>query len=153
MHCHLHPWVNAALIVLLSDFISLVSGSARPGRNEIGPRKRLAFRRHSRESGQRIERRDDSAAEVFDFRERVNLTADVRRVVLIPFRQKEIGRSESPSGRTSELRELRDSWRADGVPDAMLAELSMGMSGDFEVAVQEGATIVRVGTAIFGSRE
>jgi pyridoxal phosphate enzyme (YggS family) len=52
-----------------------------------------------------------------------------------------------------ELRELRDSWRAGGVPDAMLAELSMGMSGDFEVAVQEGATIVRVGTAIFGSRE
>jgi pyridoxal phosphate enzyme (YggS family) len=52
-----------------------------------------------------------------------------------------------------ELRELRDRWRADGVPDAMLAELSMGMSGDFEVAVQEGATIVRVGTAIFGSRE
>ena len=52
-----------------------------------------------------------------------------------------------------ELRELRDTWRAEGVPDAMLVELSMGMSGDFEVAVQEGATIVRVGTAIFGSRE
>jgi uncharacterized pyridoxal phosphate-containing UPF0001 family protein len=34
----------------------------------------------------------------------------------------------------------------------MLREVSMGMSGDFEVAVQEGATIVRVGTAIFGSR-
>jgi hypothetical protein len=34
----------------------------------------------------------------------------------------------------------------------MLAELSMGMSHDFEVAVEEGATIVRVGTAIFGSR-
>ena len=39
-----------------------------------------------------------------------------------------------------------------GMPDAMLQELSMGMSGDFEVAVQEGATIVRVGTAIFGTR-
>jgi uncharacterized pyridoxal phosphate-containing UPF0001 family protein len=34
----------------------------------------------------------------------------------------------------------------------MLREVSMGMSGDFEVAIQEGATIVRVGTAIFGSR-
>jgi uncharacterized pyridoxal phosphate-containing UPF0001 family protein len=33
-----------------------------------------------------------------------------------------------------------------------LAELSMGMSGDFEVAVEEGATMVRVGTAIFGPR-
>jgi uncharacterized pyridoxal phosphate-containing UPF0001 family protein len=34
----------------------------------------------------------------------------------------------------------------------MLRELSMGMSGDFEVAIQEGATMVRVGTAVFGSR-
>jgi hypothetical protein len=34
----------------------------------------------------------------------------------------------------------------------MLRELSMGMSGDFEVAIEEGATMVRVGTAIFGSR-
>ena len=39
-----------------------------------------------------------------------------------------------------------------GVPATMLRELSMGMSGDFEVAIQEGATMVRVGTAIFGSR-
>jgi PLP dependent protein len=51
-----------------------------------------------------------------------------------------------------QLRELRDRWRGEGVPADMLAELSMGMSADFEVAVQEGATIVRVGTAIFGSR-
>ena len=50
------------------------------------------------------------------------------------------------------LRELRDGWLAAGVPAAMLGELSMGMSGDFEVAIQEGATIVRVGTAIFGRR-
>jgi PLP dependent protein len=52
-----------------------------------------------------------------------------------------------------QLRELRDGLRGDGVPGDMLEELSMGMSGDFEVAVQEGATIVRVGTAIFGSRK
>ena len=50
------------------------------------------------------------------------------------------------------LRDLRDGWLADGVPAPMLRELSMGMSGDFEVAVQEGATLVRVGTAIFGRR-
>ena len=50
------------------------------------------------------------------------------------------------------LRELRDEWLAAGVPESMLRELSMGMSGDFEVAIEEGATIVRVGTAIFGSR-
>ena len=52
-----------------------------------------------------------------------------------------------------QLRELRDRWLADGVPASRLTELSMGMSQDFEVAVQEGATIVRVGTAIFGSRD
>ena len=50
------------------------------------------------------------------------------------------------------LRDLRDEWLASGVPASMLQELSMGMSGDFEVAIQEGATIVRVGTAIFGDR-
>jgi hypothetical protein len=50
------------------------------------------------------------------------------------------------------LRDLRDEWHASGVPAPMLRELSMGMSGDFEVAVEEGATLVRVGTAIFGSR-
>jgi uncharacterized pyridoxal phosphate-containing UPF0001 family protein len=34
-----------------------------------------------------------------------------------------------------------------------MCELSMGMTGDFEVAVEEGATIVRIGTAIFGARD
>jgi pyridoxal phosphate enzyme (YggS family) len=51
-----------------------------------------------------------------------------------------------------QLRDLRDGWLASGAPAPMLRELSMGMSGDFEVAVEEGATIVRVGTAIFGER-
>ena len=50
------------------------------------------------------------------------------------------------------LQDLRQGWLSAGVPPGMLREVSMGMSGDFEVAVQEGATIVRVGTAIFGSR-
>jgi PLP dependent protein len=50
------------------------------------------------------------------------------------------------------LRELRDELCARGLPAAMLRELSMGMSHDFEVAVEEGATMVRVGTAIFGER-
>jgi len=51
-----------------------------------------------------------------------------------------------------QLSDLRDGWLASGAPPAMLGELSMGMSGDFEVAIQEGSTMVRVGTAIFGSR-
>ena len=50
------------------------------------------------------------------------------------------------------LRALREQYVRQGVPAAMLAELSMGMSHDFEVAVEEGATLVRVGSAIFGDR-
>jgi pyridoxal phosphate enzyme (YggS family) len=50
------------------------------------------------------------------------------------------------------LRELRDGLVGRGVPPAVLAHLSMGMSHDFEVAIEEGATMVRVGTAIFGER-
>jgi PLP dependent protein len=48
------------------------------------------------------------------------------------------------------LRELRDGWEAPcGV---RLPELSMGMSHDFEVAIEEGATFIRIGTALFGER-
>jgi len=50
------------------------------------------------------------------------------------------------------LRELRDQWLAEGVSGTSLAQLSMGMSHDFEAAIEEGATMVRVGTAIFGKR-
>jgi PLP dependent protein len=50
------------------------------------------------------------------------------------------------------LRELRDRLHDAGVPASALHELSMGMSHDFEVAIEEGATLVRVGTAIFGER-
>jgi pyridoxal phosphate enzyme (YggS family) len=50
------------------------------------------------------------------------------------------------------LRDVRQRLLDQGVEAARLAELSMGMSHDFEVAIEEGATIVRVGTAIFGVR-
>jgi uncharacterized pyridoxal phosphate-containing UPF0001 family protein len=51
-----------------------------------------------------------------------------------------------------QLREQRDRWIAAGTPAGALQELSMGMSHDFEVAIEEGATMVRVGSAIFGDR-
>jgi len=51
------------------------------------------------------------------------------------------------------LRALRDQLGEGGVPPARLRELSMGMSHDFAVAIEEGATMVRVGTAIFGARD
>ena len=50
------------------------------------------------------------------------------------------------------LRSLRDKFQKI-YPNLDLSELSMGMSGDYEIAIEEGATIVRIGTAIFGSRD
>jgi len=52
----------------------------------------------------------------------------------------------------SALRELRDQIKNEGIPNISMDELSMGMTGDFEAAIQEGATMVRIGTAIFGER-
>ena len=49
------------------------------------------------------------------------------------------------------LRELRDSL-AKRYPALQFDELSMGMSHDFSVAIEEGSTLVRIGTAIFGAR-
>ena len=49
----------------------------------------------------------------------------------------------------AELRRLRDALHSNGPPNVTLDELSMGMSGDYEAAVEEGATIVRVGSALF----
>ncbi len=51
------------------------------------------------------------------------------------------------------LRELRDRLRPQAPEGIGLEELSMGMSGDFEIAIEEGATVVRVGQAIFGARD
>lgn len=51
------------------------------------------------------------------------------------------------------LRELRDNLTALGSLSPEMSELSMGMTGDYEVAVEEGATLVRIGTALFGPRD
>lgn len=52
----------------------------------------------------------------------------------------------------AELRRVSQTISAELIPGVEMRELSMGMSGDFEAAIQEGATLVRVGTAIFGER-
>jgi uncharacterized pyridoxal phosphate-containing UPF0001 family protein len=51
------------------------------------------------------------------------------------------------------LRELRDRIVEENINRVEMRELSMGMSGDYDVAVEEGATIVRVGRKIFGERQ
>ena len=50
------------------------------------------------------------------------------------------------------LRDLRDRLRDAAIEGVSLDELSMGISGDFEIAIEEGATTVRVGQALFGPR-
>ncbi|PWV48900.1 YggS family pyridoxal phosphate-dependent enzyme [Chitinophaga sp. S165] len=50
------------------------------------------------------------------------------------------------------LKDIQQKVSALNIPDVEMKELSMGMSGDMEIAIEEGATIVRVGTAIFGKR-
>jgi PLP dependent protein len=64
--------------------------------------------------------------------------------------------SEDPEGSRPyfrQLREMRDRLAARALTGVGMETLSMGMSHDFEVAIEEGATCVRVGTAIFGARE
>jgi pyridoxal phosphate enzyme (YggS family) len=51
------------------------------------------------------------------------------------------------------LRRLRNQITDENLPGVRLDELSMGMTGDFEVAIEEGATMLRIGTAIFGERQ
>ena len=60
---------------------------------------------------------------------------------------------EENRGHFRRLEALRSRLQALMLPDAPMTELSMGMTGDFEVAIEEGATLVRVGTAIFGARD
>jgi PLP dependent protein len=63
--------------------------------------------------------------------------------------------TEDPEGARPyfrKLRELREKITARALPAVAMDQLSMGMSHDFEVAIEEGSTCVRVGTAIFGER-
>jgi pyridoxal phosphate enzyme (YggS family) len=72
---------------------------------------------------------------------------DLRGLMTIP---PPVEHAEQSRGWFARMRELRDGLAANlGLP---LSELSMGMTNDFEVAVEEGATLVRVGRAIFGER-
>src|SRR5699024_9967629 len=94
--------------------------------------------------------RGPSAGEIAPMVERRRASPVLRPVGLMT-----IGANTSDAGavRASlrELRQLRDADR-EQLGAEELTELSMGMSGDLEIAVEEGATIVRVGSAIFGAR-
>jgi hypothetical protein len=93
-----------------------------------------------------------SVMEVFDLVRQVALFPHLRirgLMTMPPF-------YDDPEGARPYFRELRrisEAIAAEDIPDVEMKELSMGMSGDFEVAIAEGATLVRVGSAIFGERE
>jgi pyridoxal phosphate enzyme (YggS family) len=71
---------------------------------------------------------------------------DVRGLMAMASREGDLDQARTEFAR---LRGLRDRLRSVAPPNVHLNELSMGMSGDFEVAIEEGATIVRVGSALF----
>jgi pyridoxal phosphate enzyme (YggS family) len=92
-----------------------------------------------------------TATELFDLVRRVALLPHIRIVGLMtmpPF----FADPEGARPYFRELRRLAEGIAAENIPNVRMTELSMGMSGDFEAAVAEGATLVRVGTAIFGER-
>ncbi|MCI8506072.1 MAG: YggS family pyridoxal phosphate-dependent enzyme [Lachnospiraceae bacterium] len=64
-----------------------------------------------------------------------------------------VERPEEARGYFKEMRALFEAVKAEQIPGVEMEELSMGMTGDFEVAIEEGSTMVRVGTAIFGARQ
>lgn len=92
-----------------------------------------------------------TATAVFDLVRQVSLLPHVRvrgLMTMPPF-------FDDPQGARPYFRELRriaEEIAAENFPRVEMTELSMGMSGDFEVAIAEGATLVRVGSAIFGER-
>ena len=92
--------------------------------------------------------REDALAGIFDAASKWQF-ARLRGLMLLPPAVDDPGQAR-PYFRA--LTSVRDRLLARGVDEAMLTELSMGMSHDFEVAIEEGATLVRVGTAIFGRR-
>jgi len=55
-------------------------------------------------------------------------------------------------GAFTKLRNLKDEINRQASPDKPLSVLSMGMSGDYEIAIEEGSSMIRVGTALFGKR-
>jgi len=92
--------------------------------------------------------REDDLVSIFDAARRCRSARVVGLMLLPPA----VDDPEQARAHFRALREVRERLLARGIEGSMLGELSMGMSHDFEVAIEEGATLVRVGTAIFGYR-
>ena len=86
--------------------------------------------------------------QVHNFVKEVSILSNIKIVGLMmmaPF----VDNPEKVRGYFKDLRSLRDSLLSENIPNTDIRELSMGMTQDFEVAIEEGATMVRIGTAIF----
>jgi PLP dependent protein len=92
--------------------------------------------------------REDELLEIFEAGRAARATAIVGLMLLPPA----VDDPDMARPHFRALQAVRDRLLARGVAASMLKELSMGMSHDFEVAIEEGATMVRVGTALFGTR-
>jgi len=126
------------------------------------------------ELGRELDRRARAAGKVMDVLVQVNVAGEATKAGFLPDRLKDAMEAlaplpgirvrglmtlpplaEDPEASRPwfrQLRELASLVRGWGLEGIQMSHLSMGMSGDFEVAVEEGATMVRVGTAIFGLR-
>ena len=93
--------------------------------------------------------REDELAAIFD----AGAAARACRIVGLMLLPPAVETADAARPYFRALRDVRDRLLARGVDPSLLNELSMGMSHDFEVAVEEGATLVRVGTAVFGGRD
>ena len=118
-----------------------------------------------------IERRAAAKDEAMDVLIEVNAAGEASKFGVAPDEARAVGRLErvrlrglmtmpplvaDPEANRAHfkaLRLLRDEIGRAGLEGVDMTHLSMGMTGDFEVAIEEGATIVRIGTALFGPRE
>ncbi|MCA1613709.1 MAG: YggS family pyridoxal phosphate-dependent enzyme [Acidobacteria bacterium] len=118
---------------------------AEEGRGELRALVQVSFAREETKAGAGVDELDE-IVEAFKVCERVRLAG---LMTVPPFFED----AEEVRPFFRRLRALRDSLRGRGAfGDGAAGHLSMGMSHDFEAAVEEGATVVRVGTAIFGER-
>jgi hypothetical protein len=139
----IHTVDSAALVARLERLC------AEEGRDELHALVQLSLAGEETKAGAGIEELDEIVA-AFKVCERVRLAG---LMTVPPFFED----AEAVRPFFRRLRELRDSLRERGAfdgagGDGATGHLSMGMSHDFEAAVEEGATMVRVGTAIFGER-
>jgi PLP dependent protein len=122
-----------------------------------------------------LDRRAEKVAKTIDILLEVHTTDEATKFGILPSKTVELAKSISSLKRVKiqglmtmgpfsenpndsrpsfrQLAELKRKIEAEGINDVTMRHLSMGMTHDFEVAIEEGATIVRIGTAIFGKRD